>query len=94
MGIGKCLGLQDAAPADMKMRVKAHLSSEEVGPWLLIIDNADDMNIWTTSGGSSPTIKTYIPKSNRNQRATLLNVPRYSICTKKSEYESVHLIPS
>jgi hypothetical protein len=47
----------------MKMRVKAHLSSEKAGPWLLIIDNADDMNIWVTSGGSSPALKTYVPQS-------------------------------
>src|SRR6202007_2742882 len=29
----------------------------------LIIDNANDMNIWTTSDGSSPVLKTYIPQS-------------------------------
>jgi hypothetical protein len=63
MGIGEHLGLQDVTPADMKMRVKAHLSSEKAGPWLLIIDNADDMNIWATSDGSSPALKTYIPQS-------------------------------
>ena len=63
MGIGERLGLQDATPADMKMRVKAHLSSEKAGPWLLIIDNMDDMNIWATSDGSSPALKTYIPQS-------------------------------
>ena len=43
-----------------KMRVKAHLSSEKAGPWL---DNADDTNIWVTSNGSSPALKTYIPQS-------------------------------
>ncbi|KAN0083910.1 hypothetical protein V8E54_002998 [Elaphomyces granulatus] len=63
MGIGEHLGLQDTKPANMKMRVKAHLSSEKTGPWLLIIDNVDDMNIWTTSDSSSPTLKTYIPQS-------------------------------
>src|ERR1700735_4761306 len=63
MGIGERLGLQDVVPADMKIRVKAHLSSEKAGPWLLIIDNADDMDIWVTSSGSSPALKTYIPKS-------------------------------
>jgi nucleoside phosphorylase/tetratricopeptide (TPR) repeat protein len=63
MGIGERLGLQDVTPADMKKAVKAHLSSEKTGPWLLIIDNADDMNIWTTSDAPSPTLKTYIPQS-------------------------------
>ncbi|KAN0087289.1 hypothetical protein V8E54_000977 [Elaphomyces granulatus] len=61
--IGERLGLQDVTPADMKKAVKAHLSSEKTGPWLLIIDNLDDMNIWTTSDASSPALKTYIPQS-------------------------------
>ncbi|KAN0086959.1 putative kinesin [Elaphomyces granulatus] len=63
MGIGECLRLQDVTPADMKKAVKAHLSSEKTGPWLLIIDNLDDMNMWTTSDASSPVFKTYIPQS-------------------------------
>ncbi|KAN0083379.1 hypothetical protein V8E54_002467 [Elaphomyces granulatus] len=63
MGIGERLGLQDVTPADMKKTVKAHLSSDKTHPWLLIIDNADDMNMWTTSDASSPALKTYIPQS-------------------------------
>ncbi|KAN0087257.1 hypothetical protein V8E54_000945 [Elaphomyces granulatus] len=63
MGIGERLRLQDVTPADMKKAVKAHLSSEKTGPWLLIIDNLDDMNIWTTSDASAPALKTYIPQS-------------------------------
>jgi hypothetical protein len=46
------------------MQVKTYLGSKEAGPWLLIIDNMDDMNIWGTSGGSSPALKTYLPQSN------------------------------
>src|SRR5712664_36463 len=63
MGIGERLRLQDVTPADMKKAVKAHLSSEKTGPWLLIIDNLDDINMWTTSDASSPVLKTYIPQS-------------------------------
>ncbi|KAN0087042.1 hypothetical protein V8E54_000730 [Elaphomyces granulatus] len=63
MGIGERLRLQGVTPADMKKAVKAHLSSEKTGPWLLIIDNLDDMNMWTTSDGLSPVLKTYIPQS-------------------------------
>ncbi|KAN0066858.1 hypothetical protein V8E54_015030 [Elaphomyces granulatus] len=63
MSIGKHLGLQGVTPAEMKIRVKAHLSSEKVGPWLLIVDNVDDMNIWLTSDGSSPAMDTYLPQS-------------------------------
>ena len=63
MSIGKHLGLQGATPAEMKMQVKAHLSSEKAGPWLLIVDNMDDMNIWLTSDGSSSVLDTYLPQS-------------------------------
>ncbi|KAN0070804.1 hypothetical protein V8E54_010969 [Elaphomyces granulatus] len=63
MSIGKHLGLQGVTPAEMKMRVKTHLSSEKAGPWLLIVDNADDRNIWLTSDGSSPALGTYLPTS-------------------------------
>ncbi|KAN0087102.1 hypothetical protein V8E54_000790 [Elaphomyces granulatus] len=63
MSIGKHLGLQGMTPAEMKMRVKAHLSSEKAGPWLLIVDNMDDMNIWSTFDGSSPVLNTCLPQS-------------------------------
>ncbi|KAN0066833.1 hypothetical protein V8E54_015005 [Elaphomyces granulatus] len=63
MSIGKHLGLQAVTPAEMKMRVKAHLSSEKAGPWLLIVDNVDDRNIWLMSDKSSPALKTYLPQS-------------------------------
>jgi hypothetical protein len=65
MSIGEHLGLRGVTPAEMKMRVKAHLSSDEAGSWLLIIDNADDMNVWVTSDGSTPVLKTYVPQSQR-----------------------------
>ncbi|KAN0082027.1 hypothetical protein V8E54_003325 [Elaphomyces granulatus] len=58
VSIGKCLGLQGVTLAEMKMRVKAHLSSEKAGPWLLIVDNMDNKNIWLTSDGG-----TYLPQS-------------------------------
>jgi hypothetical protein len=63
MSIGKHLGLQGVTPAEMKMRVKTHLSSEKAGPWLLIVDNMDDMNIWSMFNGSSPALDTHLPQS-------------------------------
>ncbi|KAN0066856.1 hypothetical protein V8E54_015028 [Elaphomyces granulatus] len=63
MSIGKHLGLQNVKSSEMKMRVKSHLSSEKAGPWLLIVDNIDDMNIWLMSDGSSRALDTYLPQS-------------------------------
>jgi hypothetical protein len=41
MSIGKHLELQGTTPTEIKMRVKAHLSSEKAGPWLLIVDGVN-----------------------------------------------------
>ena len=56
MGIGEHLGLQGMTPADMKKEVKAYLGSEKAGPWLLVVDNVDDVNIWAASDGSPPVL--------------------------------------
>ncbi|KAN0066846.1 hypothetical protein V8E54_015018 [Elaphomyces granulatus] len=90
MSIGKHLGLKGTTTAEMKMRVKAHLSSEKAGPWLMIVDNVDDMNIWLTSDGSSPAMDTYLPQSkygfvlftsrNRQLATKLVGLDVISIC--------------
>ncbi|KAH9204034.1 hypothetical protein DL95DRAFT_398836, partial [Leptodontidium sp. 2 PMI_412] len=52
--------------ADVKRLVKDHLSKESAGQWLLVFDNADDINIWTGQTGSEPgsdRLIDYLPKS-------------------------------
>jgi tetratricopeptide (TPR) repeat protein len=56
--------------ADVKRLVQAHLSKESTGQWLLVFDNADDIDMWITkaepklqsSHDSHPLIE-YLPKS-------------------------------
>ena len=60
--IGQVLGLPEGNPDDLKSRVKAHLSSKRAGSWLLIVDNADDQNIWLDSNTSHP-LKSFLPHS-------------------------------
>ncbi|KAL4747157.1 hypothetical protein BDW72DRAFT_183495 [Aspergillus terricola var. indicus] len=48
MGIAQTIGIQDVKPADAKERVKVHLSQASGQKWLLIFDNADDMDMWVT----------------------------------------------
>ncbi|KAH8811167.1 putative kinesin light chain [Xylogone sp. PMI_703] len=61
--MSELLGLQDVSPTAAKARVKQHLSSETACPWFLIIDNADDMDMWMTSDSSSPALKQFLPYS-------------------------------
>ncbi|KAF3048799.1 hypothetical protein E8E11_000901 [Didymella keratinophila] len=54
--------------SDAKQLVKAKLSDESVGPWLLVVDNADDLDILYRSldeGGSGNRLIDYLPH-NRN----------------------------
>jgi hypothetical protein len=54
--------------ADLKKLVQGYLSKESAGQWLLVFDNADDMDMWITRPGSeqgSSGLVDYLPKSNR-----------------------------
>jgi hypothetical protein len=56
--------------ADVKKLVQRHLSQESAGRWLLIFDNADDIDMWIKKDGNgdgSPALKEYLPKSNQGR---------------------------
>ncbi|RYP11797.1 hypothetical protein DL767_010722 [Monosporascus sp. MG133] len=57
--IGKALCVQglDDDQADVKLLVKAALSRDSVGSWLLIVDNADDLKLLFTD----PVLADYLP---------------------------------
>ncbi|KAE8325085.1 hypothetical protein BDV39DRAFT_207208 [Aspergillus sergii] len=63
LNIGEQLGMQNVKAADVKSWVKAYLSSEKAGSWLLIIDNADNTDMWMASKSSSPALKFFLPQS-------------------------------
>ncbi|KAF2180627.1 TPR-like protein, partial [Zopfia rhizophila CBS 207.26] len=58
----------DDKEADVKNLLKSYLGNENSGQWLLILDNADDLDMWikTTEIGAKPTrLIDYLPKSNK-----------------------------
>ncbi|CRG89878.1 hypothetical protein PISL3812_06917 [Talaromyces islandicus] len=82
--ISEHLKLQDVSQSDVKLRVKSYLSSPNASPWLLIIDNADDIEMWQSYSSPSSGLKSFLPHSEhgfilfttRNQQlATLLVGP-------------------
>ncbi|OJJ60235.1 hypothetical protein ASPSYDRAFT_89112 [Aspergillus sydowii CBS 593.65] len=60
--LARLLGVSDGGSDDVKSIVKHYLSSERAAPWVLIIDNADDFDMWLTSR-TSPALKTFLPAS-------------------------------
>jgi tetratricopeptide (TPR) repeat protein len=56
--------------ADVKRLVQKYLSKDDAGQWLLVFDNADDMEMWIAKPGSgqnseqkSPGLIDYLPRS-------------------------------
>ncbi|KAJ9487435.1 hypothetical protein VN97_g5887 [Penicillium thymicola] len=59
------IGLGDTKQ-DLKIQVKDHLSKPSSGRWLLIFDNADEIDMWTGSEASTPGgLKDYLPTSDQ-----------------------------
>lgn len=68
--VGQQLGIYglDEEKADIKKLVQRHLSQESAGRWLLIFDNADDMDMWIQNaryGSQSPGLIDYLPRSSQ-----------------------------
>ena len=61
LDIGRHFGISELAQtqADMKKLVQHHLSQKNAGQWLLIIDNIDDMELWTNG------LKDFLPRSHQ-----------------------------
>jgi hypothetical protein len=63
--------------ADVKTLVKNRLSQEQAGDWLMIVDNADDVDIWfnnTSNSAPSSALIDYMPRSNKG---SILFTTRY-----------------
>ncbi|KAJ5504600.1 Tetratricopeptide-like helical [Penicillium fimorum] len=63
VNIASALGISDIEPAKMKEQVKSHLSQDRAGKWLLIFDNADNMEMWTKGSATAPPLKNFLPRS-------------------------------
>lgn len=63
MDIAQTTGLALRDAAAVKEQVKAYLSHESSGKWLLIFDNADDMEMWTKETETGPALKGVLPKN-------------------------------
>lgn len=63
MDIAQTAGIQGVKPADVKERVKAYLSQASIQTWLLIYDNADDMDIWVRDGAGAIELVNLLPQS-------------------------------
>ncbi|KAL4998871.1 hypothetical protein BDV10DRAFT_184773 [Aspergillus recurvatus] len=62
--IAKMVGIQDIKQREVKECLKAYFSQSDE-KWLLIFDNADNMEMWTEGSNNSPPLKDLLPFSNQ-----------------------------
>ncbi|KAL4959124.1 putative kinesin light chain, partial [Aspergillus stella-maris] len=62
MSIAQMVGLHGVEPAKVKERLKTYFSQTDE-KWVLIFDNADDMEMWINGSPTAPPLKNIIPQS-------------------------------
>ncbi|KAL2803369.1 hypothetical protein BJX63DRAFT_440189 [Aspergillus granulosus] len=67
LNIALALGLHEVKPAEAKEQVKLYLSSKHAGKWLLILDNADDAEMWLTVDKTTPALEDILPQSEQGR---------------------------
>ncbi|KAF2193470.1 HET-domain-containing protein [Zopfia rhizophila CBS 207.26] len=87
LGISGC----EDDKVDVKRLVQNHLSSESAGQWLLVFDNADDINMWIgkSEQGSSCLID-YLPK---NKQGSIIFTTRDKKTAVKLAHQNVVGVP-
>ncbi|KAL2801696.1 P-loop containing nucleoside triphosphate hydrolase protein [Aspergillus granulosus] len=62
MSIAQMVGLHDVEPAEVKERLRTYFSQTDE-KWILIFDNADEMDMWIKGMPPEPPLKNIIPWS-------------------------------
>jgi nucleoside phosphorylase/tetratricopeptide (TPR) repeat protein len=67
LNMAQALGLPNVKPAEVKEQVKRYLISEQAGKWLLIFDNADDVDMWLSDDRAGPALEDFLPQSEQGR---------------------------
>ncbi|KAL4784900.1 purine and uridine phosphorylase [Aspergillus varians] len=62
ISIARAVGLQ-VKPEEAKESVKTYLSQKHAAKWLLVLDNADDLDMWIKDSPTRPALKRFLPHS-------------------------------
>lgn len=65
--IARILNLDRRGNIDIKETVQRHLSSEIAGQWLLIVDNADDLELICEGPETTDALERYLPQSDNGR---------------------------
>ncbi|KAL2859131.1 violaceus kinesin [Aspergillus lucknowensis] len=88
MGIAQTIGLQEVKPSDARERVKAHLSHLNGRKWLLIFDNADDMDMWVGDSAGAFELANFLAPSEQGHILFTTRNRKLAALQKKELLES------
>jgi tetratricopeptide (TPR) repeat protein len=89
IGIIKEYAIQVTDTEDPKESVQRYLSSKDAGKWLLIVDNADDIEVLLEPGDYSRSIYDYFPNSDKGLILFTTRSPKVAVSVAKSAVETV-----
>ncbi|KAH6668980.1 heterokaryon incompatibility protein-domain-containing protein [Halenospora varia] len=79
--------------ADTKKLVQGYLSMESIGRWLLVFDNADDVNMWITQSWTGPGSGRLIDYLPRSEQGCIVFTTRNRKTAVKLVYQNVVEVP-
>ncbi|GAB1194772.1 hypothetical protein APSETT444_004022 [Aspergillus pseudonomiae] len=88
MAIAQTIGIQAVNPAEVKEHLKAHFSQRN-GKWLLIFDNADDMDMWMKGSKTSSALKDFLPCNNNGH--TIFTTRNRKVAVRISSSHEIHV---
>jgi hypothetical protein len=83
----------DEEKADVKKLVQEHLSKESVGRWLLVFDNADNINIWIPQAEAQPGSCRLVDCLPRNEQGCIVFTTRDRKTAVKLARQNVVEVP-
>ncbi|KAG2416698.1 hypothetical protein HFD88_007914 [Aspergillus terreus] len=89
MTIAQKVGIHDVKPAEAKDRLKAHFS-QKGGKWLLIYDNADNMDMWIQGSGTALPLKDFLPSN--DQGHVIFTTRNRQLAVKLAAFETIHVL--
>ncbi|RYC81255.1 hypothetical protein BFJ63_vAg15855 [Fusarium oxysporum f. sp. narcissi] len=89
MKLVKTLGIRCSEGEDAKDAVRQHLSSKDAGSWFLVVDNADDAEIFHKSTHTSGGILNFLPSGDNGRTLFTTRSRQVAIAAAKTAIEKL-----
>ncbi|EXM13838.1 hypothetical protein FOTG_17727 [Fusarium oxysporum f. sp. vasinfectum 25433] len=89
MKLVKTLGIRCSEGEDAKDAVRQHLSSKDAGSWFLVVDNADDAEIFHKSTHTGGGILNFLPSSDNGRTLFTTRSKQVAIAAAKTAIEKL-----